>query len=155
MWTFLIVCVSGFDLEKDTTFYSSKTEAFEECEDWKDQESLVIYATSINIAEESSRFSLENPAPLSNSSGSTRDQLKYADRLYEWNQLVENFLAKHPTKATKNWQISALDYKKWSNQQNKGIFCNDMIYIWLHGSYMGYVLYKVIRNFMIWPIFRF
>ena len=98
---FLMISVSGFDLEKDTTLYSSKTEAFGECEDWKDEGGLVVYTTSINIAEEASRFSLENPAPLSNSSGSTRDQLKYADRLYEWNQSVENFLAKHPTKAMK------------------------------------------------------
>ena len=62
---------------------------------------VIIYATDINIAEEASRFSLEHPTPLSHSSGSTIGQLKYADRLYEWNQSVENFLAKHPTKTMK------------------------------------------------------
>ena len=98
---FLVVGLSGFDFDKGTGLYSSKAEAFEECEDWKDSGNVVIYATNINIAEEASRFGLENPAPISNSSGSTIDQLKYADRLYEWNQLVENFLAKHHTKAMK------------------------------------------------------
>ena len=98
---FLMVGLSGFDFDKGTSLHSSKAEAFEECEDWKDEGGLVVYTTSINIAEEASRFGLENPAPISNSSGSTTDQLKYADRLYEWNQLVENFLAKQPTKAMK------------------------------------------------------
>ena len=98
---FLMVGLSGFDFDKGTSLHSSKAEAFEECEDWKDRGNVVVYATNINIAEEASRFGLENPAPISNSSGSTTDQLKYADRLYEWNQLVENFLAKHPTKAMK------------------------------------------------------
>ena len=99
--SFLMVGLSGFDYDKGIGLYSSKAEAFEECEDWKDRGNVVVYATNINIAEEASRFGLENPAPISNSSGSTTDQLKYADRLYEWNQLVENFLAKHPTKAMK------------------------------------------------------
>ena len=99
--SFLMVGLSGFDFDKGTSLYSSKAEAFEECEDWKDRGNVVVYSTNINIAEEASRFGLENPAPVSNSSGSTTDQLKYADRLYEWNQLVENFLAKHPTKAMK------------------------------------------------------
>jgi len=98
---FLMVGLSGFDFDKGTSLHSSKAEAFEECEDWKDRGNVVVYATNINIAEEASRFGLENPAPISNSSGSTTDQLKYADRLYEWNQLVENFLAKQPTKAMK------------------------------------------------------
>ena len=96
-----MVSLSDFDFDKDTGLFSSKAEAFEECEDWKDSGNVVVYATNVNIAEEASRFGLENPAPVSNSSGSTTDQLKYADRLYEWNQLVENFLAKHPTKAMK------------------------------------------------------
>ena len=96
-----MVGLSGFDFDKGTSLYSSKAEAFEECEDWKDRGNVVVYSTNINIAEEASRFGLENPAPVSNSSGSTIDQLKYADRLYEWNQLVENFIAKHPTKAMK------------------------------------------------------
>ena len=99
--SFLMVGLSGFDFDKDTGLFSSKAEAFEECEDWKDSGNVVVYATNINIAEEASRFGLENPVPVSNSSGLTTDQLKYADRLYKWNQLVENFLAKHPTKAMK------------------------------------------------------
>ncbi|QNJ25768.1 hypothetical protein SynSYN20_01439 [Synechococcus sp. SYN20] len=99
---FLMVGLSGFDFDKDTGLFTSKAEAFEECEDWKDSGNVVVYATNINIAEEASRFGLENLAPTSNSSGSTIDQLKYADRLYKWNQLVENFLVKqHPTKAMK------------------------------------------------------
>ena len=101
MFALVIASVSGFDMEKDTDLYSSKTEAFEECERWIDQGRVIIYATDINIAEEASRFSLVHPTPLSHSSGSTIGQLKYADRLYEWNQLVENFLAKHPTKTMK------------------------------------------------------
>ena len=96
-----MVGLSGFDFDKGTSLYSSKAEAFEECEDWKDRGNVVVHSTNINIAEEASRFSLENPAPVSKSSGSTTDQLKYVDRLYEWNQLVANFLAKHPTKAMK------------------------------------------------------
>ena len=96
-----MVGLSGFDFENGTGLYSSKAEAFEECEDWKDSGNVVVYATNINIAEEASRFGLQNPAPISHSSGSTIDQLKYADRLYEWNQLVENFIAKYPTKAMK------------------------------------------------------
>lgn len=98
---FLMVGLSGFGFDKDTGLFSSKAEAFEECDDWKDSGNVAVYATNINIAEEASRFGLENLAPISNSSGSTIDQLRYADRLYKWNQLVENFLAKHPTKAMK------------------------------------------------------
>ena len=98
---FTVVSVSGFDLEKDIDLYPSKTEAFEECEDWKDKGRAIIYSINVDLAEKAARFSLEHPAPLSNSTGSTIDQLKYADRLYEWNQSVENFLAKHPTKAMK------------------------------------------------------
>ena len=96
-----MVGLSGFDFNKGTSLYSSKAEAFEECEDWKDRGNVVVYAINVNIAEEASRFGLENPAPILNSSGWTTDQLKYVDRLYEWNQLVENFLAKQPTKAMK------------------------------------------------------
>ena len=99
--SFLMVGLSGFDFDKGTSLYSSKAEAFEGCEDWMDSGNVVVYATNVNIAEEASRFGLENPAPMPNSSGSTTDQLKNADRLYELNQLVENFLAKHPTKAMK------------------------------------------------------
>ena len=99
--SFLMVGLSGFDFDKGTSLYSSKAEAFEECEDWKDHGNVVVYSTNINIAEEASRFGLENPAPVSKSSGTTTDQLKHVDRLYKWNQLVENFLAKHPTKAMK------------------------------------------------------
>ena len=99
--TFVIVSTSGFDLGKETDLYSSKAEAFEECEAWKDAGNITIYATNINIAEEASRFSLDHPTPLSHSSGSTTDQIIYANRLYEWNQSVENFLAKHPTKTMK------------------------------------------------------
>ena len=99
--TFVIVSTSGFDLGKETDLYSSKAEAFEECEAWKDAGNITIYATNINIAEEASRFSLEHPTPSSHSSGSSIDQLKYADRLYEWNQSVENFLAKYPEKTMK------------------------------------------------------
>ena len=101
MFAVVIASVSGFDMGKDTDLYSSKTEAFEECERWIDQGRVIIYATDINIAEEASRFSLAHPTPLSQSTGSTIGQLKYADRLYEWNQSVENFLAKHPTKTMK------------------------------------------------------
>lgn len=97
-----MVGLSGFDFDKDTGLFTSKAEAFEECEDWKDSGNIAVSATNINIAEEASRFGLENLAPTSNSSGSIIDQLKYADRLYKWNQLVENFLVKqHPTKAMK------------------------------------------------------
>ena len=34
MFAVVIASVSGFDLKKDTDLYSSKTEAFEECERW-------------------------------------------------------------------------------------------------------------------------
>ena len=98
---FLIMGVSGSGFDDESDLYSSKTEAFEQCEEWKDEGNVVVYPIHVNIAEEASRFNLEHPAPLSNSTGSTIDQLKYADRLYEWNQSVENFLAKHPTKAMK------------------------------------------------------
>lgn len=98
---FLVVGLSGFDFKKSTGLYSSKAEAFEKCEGWKDSGNVVVYAVNIDIAEEASKFTLENPAPVSNFSGSTMDQLKYADSLHKWNQLVDNFLARHPTKAIK------------------------------------------------------
>ena len=93
---FVIIGASGFDLKKDIGLYSSKTEAFEECEEWKDAGIEIINTTNINIGEEASRFSLENLTPSPHSSGSSIDQLKHADSLYEWNQSVENFLAKYP-----------------------------------------------------------
>ena len=71
MFAVLIASVSGFDMEKDTNLYSSKTEIFEECERWIDQGRVIIYATDINIAEEASRFSLAHLTPLSHSTGST------------------------------------------------------------------------------------
>ena len=129
---FLIVGLSGFDFENGTGLYSSKAEAFEECEDWKDSGNVVVYATNINIAEEASRFGLQNPAPTSHSSGSTIDQLKYADRLYEWNQLVENFLAKHPTKTMKvSSRLCDYEPKKQlfvgyeNNQIQEGVWKNE------------------------------
>ena len=99
--TFVIIGASGFDLKKDIGLYSSKTEAFEECEEWKDAGIEIINTTNINIGEEASRFSLENLTPSPHSSGSSIDQLKHADSLYEWNQSVENFLAKYPAKTMK------------------------------------------------------
>jgi hypothetical protein len=132
MFAVVIASVSGFDMEKDTDLYSSKTEAFEECERWIDQGRIIIYATDINIAEEASRFSLAHPTPLSHSTGSTIGQLKYADRLYEWNQLVENFLAKHPTKTMKvSSRLFEYERKKQlfvgyeNNQIQEGVWKNE------------------------------
>ena len=66
--TLLLMSVSGFDMENETDFYSSKTIAFEKCEEWKDKGNVVVYKTSINIAEEASRFNVEHPLPVSVSS---------------------------------------------------------------------------------------
>ena len=132
MFAVVTVSLSGFDMGKDTDLYSSKTEAFEECERWIDQGLVIIYATDINIAEEASRFSIAHPTPLSHSSGSTIGQLKYADRLYEWNQLVENFLAKHPTKTMKvSSRLCEYETKKQlfvgyeTNQIQEGVWKNE------------------------------
>ena len=38
----------------------------------------------------------------------------------------------------KIWQISALESKKWSNQQSKSTFLLNMIYILLYGLLMYY-----------------
>ena len=53
-----------------------------------------------------------------------------------------------PKNQRKIWQISALESKKWSNQQSKSTF---FIIIWLYG------LLNVLQclYFMIWPLFRF
>ena len=50
MSTLLFMCVSGFGMDHETDFYSSKAVAFENCEEWKDKGNVVIYKTSINIA---------------------------------------------------------------------------------------------------------
>ena len=89
---FLIIGVSGSVFDDESDLYSSKTEAFEQCEEWKDEGNVVVYPIHVNIAEEASRFNLEHPAPLLISPSSTMGKLKYADRVYEWNQLVKNFL---------------------------------------------------------------
>ena len=99
--TLLLMSVSGFDMENENYFYSSKAIAFEKCEEWKDKGNIVVYKTSINIAEEASRFNVEHPLPVSVSSDSVKAKLQHANRLYEWNQSVQNFLASHPTKAIK------------------------------------------------------
>ena len=99
--TLLLMSVSGFDFENDTDVYSSKAVAFEKCEEWKDKGNVVVYNTNINIAEEASRFNIEHPKPSSVSFGSTIDKLKQADRLYDWNQSVKNFLTNHPSKEIK------------------------------------------------------
>lgn len=96
---FLIIGVSGSVFDDESDLYSSKTEAFEQCEEWKDEGNVVVYPIHVNIAEEASRFNLEHPAPLLISPSSTMGKLKYADRVYEWNQLVKNFLDNHPAKA--------------------------------------------------------
>jgi hypothetical protein len=95
------MCVSGFGMDHETDFYSSKAVAFENCEEWKDKGNVVIYKTSINIAEEASRFNVEHPMPISVSSDSIGAKLQHADRLYEWNRSVQNFLVSYPTKAIK------------------------------------------------------
>ena len=64
MSTLLFMCVSGFGMDNETDFYSSKAVAFENCEEWKDKGNVVIYKTSINIAEEASRFNVEHPMPI-------------------------------------------------------------------------------------------
>jgi hypothetical protein len=43
--TLLLMSVSGFDMENDTDFYSSKAIAFEKCEEWKDKGNVVVYKT--------------------------------------------------------------------------------------------------------------
>ena len=101
MSTLLFMCVSGFGMDHETDFYSSKAVAFENCEEWKDKGNVVIYKTSINIAEEASRFNVEHPIPISVSSDSIGAKLQHADRLYEWNRSVQNFLVSHPSKAIK------------------------------------------------------
>ena len=101
MSTLLFMCVSGFGMDHETDFYSSKAVAFENCEEWKDKGNVVIYKTSINIAEEASRFNVEHPMPISVSSDSIGAKLQHADRLYEWNRSVQNFLVSYPTKAIK------------------------------------------------------
>ena len=48
----------------ESDLYSSKTEAFEQCEEWKDEDNVVVYPIHVNIVEVASRFNLEHPAPL-------------------------------------------------------------------------------------------
>ena len=73
--------VSGSVFDDESDLYSSKTEAFEQCEEWKDEGNVVVYPIHVNIAEEASRFNLEHPAPLLISPSSTMGKLKYA---YLW-----------------------------------------------------------------------
>ena len=98
----LLFGVSGFDLKQKAGLFSSKTEAFSQCEDWKDEGKVIVYQVEINIAEAASRFSLDHPAPRPASSGSTaKEKLLYADKVYKWNQSVDKFLAKQPKKTIK------------------------------------------------------
>ena len=75
--------------------------SFEKCEEWKYKGNVVVFKANINIAEEASRFNVKHPKPSSVSSGLMIDKLQQADRLYEWNQSVKNFLANHPSKEIK------------------------------------------------------
>ena len=52
--------------------------------------------------------------------------------------MVSSFRPKYQRK---NLTISALEFEKWSNQQNKGIFYNTLIYLWIYG------LFKVLRHY--------
>ena len=98
----LLIGVSGFDLKQEAGLFSSKTEAFAQCEDWKDEGKAIVYQVEINIAEAASRFSLDHPAPKPVSSASSvKEKLEYADKVYQWDQSVENFLAKQPKKTIK------------------------------------------------------
>ena len=63
--------VSGFDMENETDFYSSKAIAFEKCEEWKDKGNVVVYTINVNIAEDASRFNTEHPKLSSVSFGLT------------------------------------------------------------------------------------
>ena len=60
-----------------------------------------------------------------------------------------------PKTQQKIWQISALESKKWGNQQNKGTF------LWYYNLHMIiWALYCIIDiieclYFMIWPFFKF
>ena len=40
-----------------------------------------------------------------------------------------------PKNQRKIWQISALESKKWSNQQIKALSYNNIIHIWLYGLF--------------------
>ena len=61
---FLIMGVSGSGFDDESDLYASKTEAFEQCEEWKDEGNVVVYPIHVNIVEVASRFNLEHPAPL-------------------------------------------------------------------------------------------
>ena len=66
--------------------------------------------------------------------------------------MVSSFGPKYQRKI---WQISALESKKWSNQQNKGIF---LWYYMLHIITWAIFKLKCIIEclyLMIWPLFRF
>ena len=97
----LLLGASGFDLKEDVDVYASKVEAFEQCENWKDEGNVVVYQTNMNVAEEASRLGLEHPAPVTIHSASAKEMLKYAEKISEWNHSVDSFLASHPTKSVK------------------------------------------------------
>ncbi len=110
--TLLVFAVSGFDLNNETDFYPSKKVAFEKCEDWKDKGNVIVFKTTINIAEEASRFTAEHPVPISASFDTTTAKLQHAERLYEWNKLMQTFLIRHPTKSIKvNSRICEYEHK--------------------------------------------
>ena len=97
-----IMGVSGFELEQEKDFFSSKARAFEKCEDWKDEGRVLIYKTKINIAEEASRFGIEHPEPHSLLYENDKDKLNAANARYEWNKARMDFAASNPSKKNKS-----------------------------------------------------
>ena len=96
-----IMGMSGFELEQEKDFFSSKARAFEKCEDWKDEGRVLIYETKTNIAEEASRFGIEHPEPHSQFHGTEKEKLKAAKDRYEWNKARIDFAARNPSKKIK------------------------------------------------------
>ena len=103
-----IMGVSGFELEQEKDLFSSKTRAFERCEEWKDEGRVLIYETKINIAEEASRFGIEHPEPHSLLYENDKDKLNAANARYEWNKARMDFAASNPSKKIK---VSSRLYK--------------------------------------------
>lgn len=93
-----IMGVSGFSLDQEKDLFSSKTRAFERCEEWKDEGRVLIYKTNINIAEEASKFEIEHPEPHSQFHGTEKEKLKAVKERYEWNKARMDFTASNPSK---------------------------------------------------------
>ena len=103
---------SGEELDQPLGFHSSKMQAFEQCENWKDNGNTVNYSSGLNMAEASAKFGVNYPEPKVMVYGNLTDKINSTSKWEQWNIAREQFLATQPSKRIRLYARTCIDKKR-------------------------------------------